>query len=146
MTIAHVGRAKHGVPIGGTIDAQRGTISTVVSTLGRYAITTRPAVETDENTIISELTCQPRVFSPSRESTWISFRLNRPDDITIKIYNEAGRLRRLLSESEPLSVGGHVFEWDGHDDENRRVVSNFYVVTVEGEGALGTKVVVVQND
>ena len=134
------------LPIGGTIDMQRGTISTVVSTLGRYAIATRPAVETEENTIISDLTCQPRVFSPSRESTWISFRLNRPDDITIKIYNEAGRLRRLLRESEPLSVGGHVFEWDGDDDENRRVVSNFYVVTVEGEGALGTKVVVVQND
>ena len=134
------------LPIGGTIDAQRGTISTVVSMLGRYAIATRPAVETEENTIISDLTCQPRVFSPSRESTWISFRLNRPDDITIKIYNEAGRLRRLLRESEPLSVGGHVFEWDGHDDENRRVVSNFYFVTVEGEGVLGTKVVVVQND
>ena len=133
-------------PIGGTIDAQRGTISTAVSTLGQYAVTTRPTVETDENTVISALTCQPRVFSPSRESTWISFRLNRPDDITIKIYNEAGRLRRLLRESQPLSVGGHVFEWDGHDDENRRVVSNFYVVTVEGEGALGTKVVVVQND
>ena len=134
------------VPIGGTINAQRGTISTAVSILGQYAITTRPAVETDENTIISDLTCQPRVFSASRESTWISFRLNRPDDITIKIYNEAGRLRRLLRESEPLSVGGHVFEWDGHDDENRRVVSNFYFVTVEGQGALGTKVVVVQND
>ena len=145
LTIARWGD-KTWLPIGGTIDAQRGTISTVVSTLGRYAITTRPAVEMEENTIISELTCQPRVFSPSRESTWISFRLNRPDDITIKIYNEAGRLRRLLRESEPLSVGGHVFEWDGHDDENRRVVSNFYVVTVEGEGALGTKVVVVQND
>ena len=134
------------LPIGGTIDAQRGTISTVVSRLGRYAIITRPAVETEDTTVISDLTCQPRVFSASRESTWISFRLNRPDDITIKIYNEAGRLRRLLRESEPLSVGGHVFEWDGHDDENRRVVSNFYVVTVEGEGALGTKVVVVQND
>ena len=145
LTIARW-EGKTWLPIGGTIDAQRGTISTVVSILGRYAITTRPAVETEESTIISELTCQPRVFSPSRESTWISFRLNRPDDITIKIYNEAGRLRRLLRESEPLSVGGHVFEWDGHDDENRRVVSNFYFVTVEGEGALGTKVVVVQND
>ncbi len=134
------------LPIGGTIDVQRRTISTAVSTLGQYAVATRPAVETEENTIISDLTCQPRVFSPSRESTWISFRLNRPDDITIKIYNEAGRLRRLLRESEPLSVGGHVFEWDGHDNENRRVVSNFYFVTVEGEGALRTKVVVVQND
>ena len=133
-------------PIGGTINVQRGTISTVVSTLGRYTIATRPAVETEENTIISNLTCQPRVFSPSRESTWISFRLNRPDDITIKIYNEAGRLRRLLRESEPLSDGGHVFEWDGRDGENRRVVSNYYIVTVEGESAFGKIVVAVQNN
>ena len=145
LAIAHWD-GKTWLPIGGTINAQRGTISTAVSILGQYTITTRPAVETDENTIISDLTCQPRVFSPSRESTWISFRLNRPDDITIKIYNEAGRLRRLLRESGPLSVGGHVFEWDGHDDDDRRVVSNFYVVTVEGQGALEKKVVVVQND
>ena len=134
------------LPIGGTINTQRGTISTVISTLGRYTITTVPAVETEDKTTISDLTCQPRVFSPSRESTWISFRLNRPDDITIKIYNEAGRLQRLLKESEPLSIGGHVFEWDGRDNENQRVVSNFYIVTVEGEGTLGTKVVVVQNN
>ena len=145
LTIARW-EGKTWIPIGGTIDARRGTISTVVSRLGRYAIITAPAVETEEVTVISDLTCQPRVFSPSRESTWISFRLNRPDNITIKIYNEAGRLRRLLRESEPLSVGGHVFEWDGHDDEDRRVVSNFYVVTVESDGALGTKVVVVQNN
>ena len=138
--------AKHGSLLVGTINAQRGTISTAISILGQYAVTTRPAVETDENTIISDLTCQPRVFSPSRESTWISFRLNRPDNITIKIYNEAGRLRRLLRESEPLSDGGHVFEWDGRDDENRRVVSNYYIVTVEGQSALGKKVVAVQNN
>ena len=145
LTIARW-NGKTWLPIGGTINAQRGTISTVISMLGRYAITTVPAVEMEEKTTISDLTCQPRVFSPSRESTWISFRLNRPDDITIKIYNEAGRLQRLLKESEPLSIGGHVFEWDGRDDENRRVVSNFYIVTVEGEGALGKKVVVVQNN
>ena len=133
-------------PIGGTVDAQRGTISTVVSMLGRYGITAVPAVESEEKTTISDLTCQPRVFSPSRGSTWISFRLNRPDDITIKIYNEAGRLQRLLKESESLSIGGHVFEWDGRDDEDQQVVSNYYIITVEGEGALGTKVVIVQNN
>ena len=145
LTIARW-NGKTWLSIGGTVDAQRGTISTAVSRLGQYGIITVPAVETEEQTIISDLTCQPRVFSPRRESTWISFRLNRADDITIKIYNEAGRLQRLLRESESLSGGGHVFEWDGRDDENQQVVSNFYIVTVEGEGALGTKVVVVQNN
>ena len=47
--------------------------------------------------------------------------------------------KRLLKESEPLSIGGHVFEWDGRDDEDRRVVSNFYIVTVEGGGCVGEK-------
>ena len=56
---------KHGSLLVGTIDAQRGTISTVVSMLGQYAITTRPAVETEENTIISELTCNRGYSRPA---------------------------------------------------------------------------------
>ncbi|MBI1928177.1 hypothetical protein HYR99_28520 [Candidatus Poribacteria bacterium] len=133
--------------IGGTIDARRKTIATAVSTLGRYAVMKMPSVEANGNTTISDLTCQPRVFSPNRgESTAISFRLNRPDKVTIKIYNEAGRLRRILKSVEPLSAGRQVFWWDGRDDENRRVVSNFYIVTVEGEGTMSRKIVIVQNN
>ena len=132
--------------IGGTIDRQGATISTAISALGRYAVTTMPSVEADGDITISDLTCQPRVFSPRDESTAISFRLNQPNEVTIKIYNEAGRVRRVLKESEHLSAGRHVFWWDGRDDENQQVVSNFYIVTVEAEGALGKKVVVVQNN
>ena len=132
--------------IGGTIDRRRRTISTAVSRLGRYAATAMPAVETVDDTEISNLTCQPRVFSPNRgESTAISFQLNRAGSITIKIYNEAGRLRRTLKDSEHLSAGRHVFWWAGRDDDNRRVVSSFYIVTVEGESTQGTKTVIVQN-
>ncbi len=135
------------VSIGGTIDAHRKTIATAVSTLGRYAVMKIPSVEADSNTTLSDLTCQPRVFSPNRgEATAISFRLNRPDKVTIKIYNEAGRLRRILKSVEPLSAGRQVFWWDGRDDENQRVVSNSYIVAVEGEGTMSTKSVIVQND
>ncbi len=134
-------------PIGGTINTRQETISTVVSALGRVAVTTAPAVEVEGDTIISDLTCQPRLFSPNYdESTAISFRLNQPSNVTVRIYNEAGRLRRVLRESEPLSTGRHVFWWDGRDDDKRRVVSNFYIVTVEAEGALERKIVIVQNN
>lgn len=133
--------------IGGTVNTRRGTISTVVSGLGQYAVTTAPVVEVDGDVIISDLTCQPRLFSPNYdESTAISFRLNQPSNVTVRIYNEAGRLRRMLRESEQLGTGRHVFWWDGRDDDKRRVVSNFYIVTVEAEGALERKVVIVQNN
>ena len=134
-------------PIGGTVNTRGGTISTVVSGLGQFAVTSAPAVEVDGVVVISELTCQPRLFSPNHdESTAISFRLNRPSNVTVRIYNEAGRLRRTLRESEQLATGRHVFWWDGRDDDMRRVVSNFYIVTVEAEGVLERKVVIVQNN
>ena len=134
-------------PIGGTIDARRGTISTAVSVLGRYAVIVLSPLESDVAATINDLTCQPRLFAPNRrEATAISFRLNRTNNITVKIYNEAGRLRRLLADSEQLSAGSHVYWWDGYGNEGRPVISNFYVVTVEGEGICETKTVIVKND
>ena len=65
-------------PIGGTIDARRGTISTAVSVLGRYAVIVLSPLESDVAATINDLTCQPRLFAPNRrEATAISFRLNR---------------------------------------------------------------------
>ncbi len=131
--------------IGGTIDRQGGRISTAILNLGRFAVATSSR-EDSEGVIISNLTCQPRLFSPNRgESTDISFRLSRSTDVTIKIYNEAGRLRRVLKNSEHLFAGTNVLRWDGRADDGQLVESNFYIVTVEGEGKLGTKTVVVKN-
>ena len=131
--------------LGGTIDRASGRISTAVLSLGRYAVTAA-ARQGSEALTIGNLTCQPRLFSPSRgESTAISFRLSRSTDVTVKIYNEAGRLRRVLRNSEHLFAGNNVIWWDGRDDDGGLVVSNFYVVTVEGEGALKTKTVIVNN-
>ena len=131
--------------IGGTIDSQSGRISTAILKLGRYAVATSPREDSD-GVIISNLTCQPRLFYPNRgESTDISFRLSRGTDVTIRIYNAAGRLRRVLKNSEHLYAGTNVLRWDGRDDDGQLVVSNFYIVTVEGEGKLGTKTVVVKN-
>ena len=131
--------------IGGTIDSQSGRISTAILKLGHYAVTTSSREDSD-GVIISNLTCQPRLFYPNRgESTDISFRLSRGTDVTIKIYNAAGRLRRVLKNSEHLYAGTNVLRWDGRDDDGQLVVSNFYIVTVEGEGKLGTKTIVVKN-
>lgn len=131
--------------VGGTINRRSGRISTAVFALGRYAVTTMPRQESG-GALISNLTCQPRLFSPNHgESTHISFQLSRTTDVTIKIYNEAGRLRRTLTNPELMPAGTNVLRWDGRDDDGILVVSNFYIVAVEGEGALRTKTVVVKN-
>ena len=131
--------------VGGTIDRQSGRISTAVLSLGRYAVTAMPR-QVSGSVLISNLTCQPRLFSPNRgESTDISFQLSRTTDVIIKIYNEAGRLRRVLTSPEVMSAGTNVLRWDGRDDDGILVVSNFYIITVEGEGVLRTKTVVVKN-
>ncbi len=131
--------------VGGTIDRGGGKISTAVLSLGRYAVAAMPR-QVSGSVLISNLTCQPRLFSPNRgESTDISFQLSRTTDIIIKIYNEAGRLRRVLTSPEVMSTGTNVLRWDGRDDDGALVVSNFYIITVEGEGVLRTKTVVVTN-
>ena len=131
--------------LGGTIDRASGKISTAVLSLGRYAVIAK-AREESEEVIISDLTCQPRLFSPTRgESAAISFRLSRSADVTVKIYNEAGRLRRVLKNLERLYAGTNALWWDGRDDDGERVASNFYIVTVQGAGKLGTKTVIVKN-
>lgn len=131
--------------VGGTIDRRSGRISTAVLSLGRYAVAAMPR-QVSGRVLISNLTCQPRLFSPDRgESTNISFQLSRTTDVTVKIYNEAGRLRRALQNLEPMPAGTNTLRWDGRDDDGVPVVSNFYIVTVEGEGVLRTKTVVVKN-
>ena len=79
------------------------------------------------------------------EKTAISFQLNKPNNVTIKIYNIAGRLRRSF-EGKGLISGNHVFWWDGRDNKNNLVVSNIYIITVETGNTIKTKTVVVKNN
>jgi hypothetical protein len=133
--------------IGGTSNYQERTISTTVTKLGQYAVSEleNSTEEYAENPITS-LNSQPRLFSPNRgEETAISFQLNKPGNVTIKIYNIAGRLRRSF-EGKGLISGNHVFWWDGRDNKNNLVVSNIYIITVETGNTIKTKTVVVKNN
>ena len=133
--------------IGGTSNYQERTISTTVTKLGQYAVLelANSTEEYAENPITS-LNSQPRLFSPNRgEETAISFQLNKPGNVTIKIYNIAGRLRRSF-EGKGLISGNHVFWWDGRDNKNNLVVSNIYIITVETGNTIKTKTVVVKNN
>ena len=134
--------------IGGTVNPKRGTISAAVFQLGRYAVLEIPHNAGNEGDVkIVQLTCQPRIFSPNRDrEAAISFQLNSPTAVTVKVYNAAGRLRRTLIDGRQLSSGTQVIWWDGRNHEGHIVASNFYIITVEAKGVKQRKTIVVQNN
>jgi flagellar hook assembly protein FlgD len=92
---------------------------------------------------------QPRIFSPQGngydDKTAISFNLGKESNVTIKIYNPAGRLVKILTENENMSHGNNVVYWDGKNQQGEFCVSGLYIVTIQAEEKMATKTVVVLN-
>jgi hypothetical protein len=65
---------------------------------------------------------EPNPFNPS---TCIRFRLDRPDDVSLRIFDPAGRAVRTLLRG-PLGAGEHAVVWDGRDARGRRSASGIY--------------------
>ncbi|SVC23066.1 uncharacterized protein METZ01_LOCUS275920, partial [marine metagenome] len=84
--------------IGGSTNAERQTVSTIINQLGKYGVMEMAPVQADSlaQLLKGSLTCQPRAFSPKGNTfnteTTISFSLDKPASATIKVYNVAGHL------------------------------------------------------
>lgn len=65
---------------------------------------------------------------PNPNAGWlrIGYRLNVAQEISLKIYDIAGRLVRTL-EKGPRGVGSHAIVWDGRDDQGRPVCNGIYL-------------------
>ena len=137
--------------IGGTVDIGQQTISTVIEQLGQYAVMEVTPVEADSSAQLlkESLTCQPRAFSPRGNTfnteTAISFQLDKPASATIKVYNVAGHLVRLLAYDRILSEGRNALAWNGRDNDNEIVPTGAYIVAVTIGDRTETKVVSVYN-
>jgi hypothetical protein len=134
--------------IGGTVDAKANKITTVITRFGRYAVKEDLSADVGKPTI-TEVNCQPRIFSPKGGGfdtrTAISFNLAHSAPVTIKIYNRAGKLKRLLEENKDMSRGVNVVYWDGRDDDKDIIASDLYIVTITAGDATVTKTVAVSN-
>jgi len=132
---------------GGTVSVENNTISTTITELGRYGLFENLMIGVESS--LSAINCEPRMFSPQGggydTKTTISFELGKDSDVTIKIYNGAGRLVRLLKESETMPIGNNVVYWDGKDEQGRFCVSGLYIVTVQSKKKIATKTIVVLN-
>jgi hypothetical protein len=64
----------------------------------------------------------PNPFNPT---TRIAFGLAAPGNVSLRIYDAAGRLVRVLVEGE-RSAGHYAELWDGRDSSGRAVASGIY--------------------
>ena len=79
--------------------------------MGQYTLGEMDKIEAldSANLMPDSLTCQPRVFSPKGNSfsthTTISFTLDQPAHVTIKVYNVAGQLVEWIAQHQTFGSG-----------------------------------------
>ena len=133
--------------IGGTVDEGNNQVSTTIKQLGRYGVFEN--LSTDFSSSLTEINCQPRVFSPRGGGydvkTTVSFNLGKSSNVAVKIYNLSGRLKKVVVEGEYMNAGMNVVDWDGRDKDGNVVPSGLYIVTIEGDGKYAKKTVSVLN-
>jgi len=146
LSIAHyVSQSKYEL-LGGYVDTKENIIRTTIQKLGAYLLV-EDNKERNGQQLISELNCQPRIFSPRglgfAEKTTISFKLTVDSKISIKIYNMAGRLVNVIMEKEILKANYNPIPWDGRDYNGNICPSDLYIVTVQSEQEVKTQTVMI---
>ena len=137
--------------MGGTPDPEQQTISAAVLSLGLYTLGEMDEIEAQDSATLKpySLTCQPRVFSPIGNSfsthTTISFTLDQPANVTIKVYNVAGQLVEWITQQQTFGSGKQAIRWSGRDSDGEVVATGLYIVTVTVGDQRQDKVVNVWN-
>lgn len=142
------------IGIGGTVEAESDSTISITTSFTEFATY---AVRRDRLIAAAmysdEIQIQPRLFSPNGagqghgDRVTISFMLKEDSPASVKIYNLAGRLKRVLVPEENIRLlkGTNAIEWDGRDVDGNFCPTGLYIVTVEAEGDVKTKTVMVSN-
>mgnify|MGYP003298581287 FL=1 len=115
-----------------------------IDTFGTYgAFVTMDTTLMSDSLDVETIVCQPRIFSPGGSGsvfefteTNIIYSLERSEEVTARIFNLSGRLKRTI-KPEFISEPGHqVMNWDGKDSNGDIVPSGLYIVTLEKEDTI----------
>ena len=74
--------------------------------------------------------------TPTGGPVTVAWGLAQPSQVTLEVYNLAGRKVRTLVQ-ESLPAGSHSFLWDGRDADGRRASQGIYLVRMRFAGAGG---------
>ena len=97
-----------------------------------------------DNPVASKLGLAQNMPNPFNPKTTIAFTLPVPQDVTIDVFDIAGRrVVTLLDDS--LGAGQHFVEWTGRDAEGQRVASGIYFYRMNaGEEQFSRKMVLLK--
>ena len=120
-----------------------------IDTFGTYGtFVTMDTTLMSDSIDVETIVCQPRIFSPGGSGsvfefteTNIIYSLERSEEVTARIFNLSGRLKRIIRPDFSSQTGHQVLNWDGKDSNGDIVPSGLYIVTLEKEdGILRTTV------
>ncbi|MEZ4649447.1 MAG: FlgD immunoglobulin-like domain containing protein [Candidatus Eisenbacteria bacterium] len=96
-------------------------------------------VSGDSEPRLAWLTARPNPFWDEAD---IRFELRTSGEVSVSIYDIAGRTVRRLVESETLAAGAHGYHWDGNDADGRPVPAGSYAYEVRiGDEVVGSTVI-----
>jgi len=134
--------------LGGTVDFENHTIIAPFKSFGKFTVRIDSIIYVSAQAI-KDLNCRPRVFSTISSEltnhTDIIFTLGKTAPVTVRIYNMAGRLIRVIKTQQPLFSGENVIPWDGINDAGERCVSGLYIICALVEGKKEFKTVAIVN-
>ena len=130
-------------PLGGSIISVNSIpyIQTQLSDLGVYAAFKSDSALSIDSVDTEKIACQPRIFSPAGSvfefpHTNILFDLNEPDNVTARIFNLSGKIKRVIKPEQALGPGNNIIVWDGKDSDGSVVPSGLYIVTLESSNSM----------
>jgi|GEM_PF-3534994 len=86
----------------------------------------------DEEEPPAEIELYQNYPNPFNPQTIISFRIEKPQYITLRVYNAAGQLVKTLL-NELTWYGRHNIIWNGKDENERQVSTGMYLYVLQGE-------------
>ena len=115
-----------------------------IDTFGTYgAFVSMDSTLLSDSIDIESIVCQPRIFSPGGNGsvfefteTNIIYSLDQAEEVTARIFNLSGRLKRILRPEFSSRSGHQVMNWDGKDSNGDIVPSGLYIVTLEKEDTI----------
>lgn len=82
---------------------------------------------------------KPNYPNPFNPSTRIEFQLPEAATVSLDIYNMLGQKVRSLVNSQSLSAGYHIAEWDGRNSEGNWVGSGIYIYRISAGKFMQTR-------
>jgi len=90
--------------------------------------------EIETGKTVSSLSNYPNPFRPA---TTVAYHLSRPADVTLTVYDVAGRVVRTL-ERGSRAAGLNEVRWDGRNEDGRLVAAGTYFAALEARGEFVT--------